>query len=373
MNEKTILIVDDTPENIDVLNSLLDGFRKRVATNGKKALQLASDQDQPDLILLDIDMPDMNGFEVCALLKANPQTRDIPVIFLTSQTDKKTTVEGFKLGACDFMTKPFNPEELMVRVKTQLDLKETQQRLESTIQQMETTALLLKHSSEEMARQKDVIEEARNKADRLLLNVLPENVARELKENGHVVPKHFPVATVLFADLVGFSKLCKGLTAKEIIDELNYLFVGFDLILERNNLEKIKTIGDGYMAAGGIPLSNTSNPVDAVKAALEMIQSVERIKNENAKSGRPQWQVRIGIHTGDLIAGVIGKSKFAYDIWGGAVNIASRMESAGDAGKVNISGITYQLVKDKFKCDHRGNIEVKNMGKMDMYFVSGIL
>ncbi len=370
MNTDTILIVDDTPENIDILNSLLSDFRKKVATNGEKAVQLALEAVQPDLILLDIDMPGMNGFEVCKVLKENPQTSGIPIIFLTAQTDKKTTVEGFKLGASDFMTKPFNPEELMVRVKTQLDLRETHRRLESTIQQMETTAVMLKQSSTELERQKDQIESAKKKADELLLNVLPEYVAKELKEKGHVAPRHFPVATVLFADLVGFSKLCKGLSPKEIVDELNYLFVGFDLILENNNLEKIKTIGDGYMAAGGVPLPNSSNPQDAVNAALQMIQSVEKVKRANSKSGKPLWEIRIGIHTGDLIAGVIGKNKFAYDIWGSAVNTAARMEASGEPGKVNISGITYQFVKDKFACTYRGNIEVKNMGRMDMYFVS---
>jgi class 3 adenylate cyclase len=156
-----------------------------------------------------------------------------------------------------------------------------------------------------------------------------------------------------------------------MVDELNTLFVGFDEILERNNMEKIKTIGDGYMAAGGLPVQNGTNPVDAVKSGLEMVEFVKKVKEANEKAGKPVWDLRIGIHTGDLIAGVIGKSKFVYDIWGISVNTASRMESAGEPGKVNISGITYQLVKDKFNCLRRGNIEVKNMGKMDMYFVEG--
>lgn len=365
---KTILIVDDTPENIDILDGLLQDYRKKVATNGEKALQIAFSEDPPDLILLDIEMPKMDGFEVCKRLKSDPLTKDIPVIFLTAQTDKKTTIEGFKIGACDFMTKPFNPEELMVRVKTQLDLTEARRKLEATIQQMEISSALLKQSAEEMSRQNITIEEERRKADSLLLNVLPEFVARELKERGHVTPRHFPIATVLFADLVGFSKISKGLTPKEIVDELSYLFVGFDLILEKNNMEKIKTIGDGYMAAGGVPIPNTSNPVDVVKAGIEMVKFVNRIRAENEKSGRPSWEVRIGIHTGELVAGVIGKNKFVYDIWGVTVNAASRMESAGEPGKVNISGITYQLVKDKFNCTYRGNIDVKNMGKLDLYF-----
>ncbi len=371
MDTKTILIVDDTPENIDILTELLTGFKKKVATNGEKALQIAGAIDPPDLILLDIDMPDMDGFEVCRRLKSEPRTKDIPVIFLTAHTDKKTTVEGFKLGACDFITKPFNPGELMVRIKTQLELTDTRLRLESTIQQMEMSSLLLKQSSEELHRQKDAIEKERKKAQELLLNVLPEFIAKELNEKGSVTPRHFPIATVLFTDLAGFTKLTKGLTPIEIVDELNKLFMGFDEILERNNLEKIKTIGDGYMAAGGLPVPNGTNPVDAVRAGLEMVEFVKKIKVANEKQGKPPWDVRIGIHTGDLIAGVIGKNKFVYDIWGITVNTASRMESAGESGKVNISGITYQLVKDKFKCTPRGNIEIKNMGKMEMYFVEG--
>ncbi|MEO5602005.1 MAG: adenylate/guanylate cyclase domain-containing protein [Cyclobacteriaceae bacterium] len=372
LSDKTILLVDDTAENIDILNGLLNGFKRKVATNGQTALQVAGSVHPPDLILLDIDMPGMNGFEVCRQLKNNPVTKNIPVIFLTANTDKETTVEGFRVGGCDFMTKPFYPDELMVRVKTQLELTESRQRLETIVQQLELSSALLKQSGEEMIRQKKAIEIESRNASNLLLNVLPEYVAKELQEKGSVTPRHFPIATVLFADLVNFSQLSKGLTPSEMVDELNTLFVGFDEILERNNMEKIKTIGDGYMAAGGLPIQNGTNPVDAVKSGLEMVAFVNKMKQINEKSGKPIWEVRIGIHTGDLIAGVVGKSKFVYDIWGLSVNTASRMESAGEAGKVNISGITYQLVKDKFNCVRRGNIEVKNMGKMDMYFVEEI-
>lgn len=367
--EKTILLVDDTAENIDILNGLLISFKRKVAMNGEKALALANSGNPPDLILLDIDMPGMNGFEVCENLKQNPDTQDIPVIFLTADTDKKTTVKGFRLGASDFMTKPFDPDELMVRVKTQLELRESRQKLETIVQQLELSSALLKQSGEELNRQKNALEKEKKTANDLLLNVLPEYVAKELQEKGLVTPRHFPIATVLFADLVNFSSLSKGMTPSEMVDELNTLFVGFDEILERNNMEKIKTIGDGYMAAGGIPIQNSTNPVDAVSSGLEMCEFLKKIKEANANSRKPVWDIRIGIHTGDLIAGVIGKSKFVYDIWGIAVNTASRMESAGEPGKVNISGITYQLVKEKFNCIPRGKLEVKNMGKMDMYFV----
>lgn len=368
-SNKLVLIVDDTPENIDVLNGLLKNFRKMVATNGTQALTLARGAKTPDLILLDIEMPGMSGFDVCRELKNDPFTSKIPVIFLTANMDKKITVEGFRVGAVDFMTKPFDPGELMVRIRTQLDLSEARERLESLVHQMEVSSDLLKNSSEELLQQKAALEEARSRADQVLLNMLPASVAQELKEKGVVAPRQYAIVTVLFADLVGFTKISSGLSPEALVEELNYLFTGFDNIIERNKLEKIKTLGDGYMAAGGIPLKNSSNPLDAVNAGLAMLEFVRERKEANLKSGYPPWDVRIGIHTGQVIAGVIGRNKFIYDIWGAAVNSASRMESAGEPGKVNISGITYQLVKDKFRCTRRGNIEVKNMGKMDMYFV----
>jgi len=370
LHDKTILIVDDVPENLDILNELLSDFKRKVAINGEKAIEIANSDQPPDLILLDIEMPGMSGFEVCKSLKNNGKTDGIPIIFLTARTDKRDTVKGIELGAADFITKPFDSDELMVRVRTQLELAEFRRRTQSTIQQIEQSSSLLKYTSEETSRQKKIIEEERQKVDDLLTNILPEFVAKELKEKGSVTPHHFPYASVLFTDLAGFTKLSQGLSPKEIIDELNTIFIGFDEIMERNNMEKIKTIGDGYMAVGGVPIPNGSNAVDAVNAGLELVRFVRRVREENKKLGKPEWNIRIGIHTGDLVAGMIGKNKFAYDVWGITVNTASRMESSGEPGKVNISGITYQLVKDKFDCEYRGNIEVKNMGRMDMYFAS---
>jgi class 3 adenylate cyclase len=261
----------------------------------------------------------------------------------------------------------------MVRIRTQLELKDAREKLEELVRQMEISTSLLKNSGEEMGRQKKALELQRNKADSLLLNVLPEFVALELKEKGYVTPRHYAVVSILFADLAGFTIISKGLNPEEIVDELNKIFVGFDTILERNDMEKIKTLGDGYMAAGGLPIQNGSNPMDAVTAGLEMLEFVRGIKLENLLKGKPPWELRVGIHTGQVVAGVIGKNKFTYDVWGATVNTASRMETASEPGMVNISGITYQLVKDKFNCSRRGNVDVKNMGKMDMYFVNGPL
>ena len=216
-----------------------------------------------------------------------------------------------------------------------------------------------------------IIKIERKKSDELLLNILPEETANELKEKGESIPRKYDLVTVIFTDFKNFTAIAGQLSAEELIRELNIFFSAFDGIAEKYNLEKIKTIGDAYMCAGGIPVPNTGNPVDAVKAGLEMQAFAARTKARFMDEKKAVWDLRIGIHSGPVIAGVVGSKKFAYDIWGDTVNIASRMESAGAAGKVNISETTYQLVKTQFICSHRGKVAVKNKGEIDMYFVEG--
>jgi class 3 adenylate cyclase/Tfp pilus assembly protein PilF len=216
---------------------------------------------------------------------------------------------------------------------------------------------------------KKIIEAEKEKSDKLLLNILPFETAEELKEKGSATPKQYELVTVLFTDFKGFTSIAEKLTPEFLVEELNHCFLEFDLIIDKYNLEKIKTIGDSYMCAGGIPVINSTNPVDAVRAGLEIQAYMERLKAERLVKGLDCWELRVGINTGKVIAGVVGKNKFAYDIWGDAVNIASRMESSGAPGKVNISGATYELVKDQFNCVHRGKIQAKNKGEIDMYFV----
>ncbi|MEZ5195702.1 MAG: adenylate/guanylate cyclase domain-containing protein [Bacteroidales bacterium] len=218
---------------------------------------------------------------------------------------------------------------------------------------------------------KQIIEHEKDRSDKLLLNILPEETAEELKEKGSATPKHYDMVSVLFTDFKGFTKIAEKLTPQELVAELNHCFLEFDFIIDKYNLEKIKTIGDAYMCAGGIPVANTSNPVDIVKAGLEIKEYMDHLKKVRESKGQDYWELRIGIHTGSVIAGVVGKNKFAYDIWGDAVNTASRMESSGIPGVVNISGATYELVKDHFDCTHRGKIQAKNKGEIDMYIVEG--
>ncbi|TAE11294.1 MAG: GAF domain-containing protein [Bacteroidetes bacterium] len=216
-----------------------------------------------------------------------------------------------------------------------------------------------------------LIKQEQKRTDELLLNILPFEIAEELRSEGSATPRHYDLVTVIFTDLKGFTKIAETLSPTQIIEELNTCFLAFDEICGKYNLEKIKTIGDAYMCAGGIPAPNTSNPVDAVSAAIEMHKWMNKWAENKKAEGKDAWEIRIGVHTGEVVAGVVGKKKFAYDIWGDTVNTASRMESSGEIGKINISGATYELVKHKFNCTFRGKIKAKNKGEVDMYFVEG--
>ncbi|HAS41166.1 MAG TPA: adenylate cyclase [Microscillaceae bacterium] len=212
----------------------------------------------------------------------------------------------------------------------------------------------------------------KQKSDTLLFNILPGEIAKELMLNGRSEARSYNLVTVLFADFKGFTRSSEQMLATDIVKHLEYYFTAFDEIMEKYKLEKIKTIGDAYMAAGGIPQPNKRNPVDMVCAALEMQHFMHQCKEDQAGDSDLIWELRVGINTGPLVAGVIGKKKFAYDVWGDTVNIASRMESSGEINKINISEPTYQLIKDYFKCKSRGEIYVKGKGIMNMYFVENL-
>ncbi|MCB1177733.1 MAG: adenylate/guanylate cyclase domain-containing protein, partial [Leptospiraceae bacterium] len=215
-------------------------------------------------------------------------------------------------------------------------------------------------------------EEERKKSDHLLLNILPNKAAIDLKEKGKSEPEHFESASVLFTDFKGFTGITEKTGPEELVKELDRWFSEFDKIIEKNKLEKLKTIGDGYMCAGGLPIKNNTNAIDCTLAGLEILKFTGEFNKVKAKLKIPFWEIRIGIHTGPLVAGVIGKKKFSYDVWGDTVNTASRMESSGTPGKINVSGATYELIKGLFDCEYRGKIKAKNKGKVDMYYVNGI-
>jgi class 3 adenylate cyclase len=237
--------------------------------------------------------------------------------------------------------------------------KEKQRILENKKEELETQ--VLERTAE--------LRQEKKKSDDLLLNILPAEIAEELKEKGSAVARDYDKVTVMFTDFKDFTKISELLTPSELVKEIDLCFSAFDRIIQKRNIEKIKTIGDAYMCVGGLPIPSKTHAHDVVNAALEIRDFMEKHNQEKAIKGEPQFRIRIGIHTGAVVAGIVGVKKFAYDIWGDTVNIASRIESSGEPNKVNISGTTFELVKDKFKCQHRGKIEAKNKGEIDMYFV----
>lgn len=225
----------------------------------------------------------------------------------------------------------------------------------------------------EVVAEKIKVEKQKKRSDDLLLNILPEEVAEELKTKGSAEAQFIDEVTVLFTDFKDFTLLSEKLTPKELVAEINDCFSAFDHIMQKYGVEKIKTIGDSYMAAGGLPITNTSHALDVVNSALEIQKFILQRKAKRESEGKLFFEIRIGVHSGPVVAGIVGVKKFSYDIWGDTVNTASRMESSGEVGQVNISGATYSLVKDKFNCVYRGKIKAKGKGEIDMYFVEGSL
>ena len=511
-----VLIVDDNVNNSRLIEGILSAdersFDCSFAENGAEAYETARSVN-PDLILMDIYMPEMDGMESLRMMQKHAELKEIPVIFITAYKTTENFKQAFDEGAFDFISKPIDINELKSRINRALGVGETLRRIKLKIskykqqrkelekkaaltqnvqnsfivtnykgniewgndgftklhglhieEQIEnygrriqdvynddevsklldqclidhepmTFTKLIKHEDgnevwvqafvspqltrggnvekliivesditdlknkekelydhnlkmlqitenleaansqleqqkDEIAEQKQQIESEQEKSERLLLNILPFEVARQLKSKGKAGTRFYKHVSVLFTDFKSFSKISKELEPKALVSLLDNYFIRFDEIIGTHYLEKIKTIGDAYMCAGGLPLRNNSNPVDAVLAGLEIQHYMGIINEENRKNGEPVWELRIGVHTGPVVAGVVGKKKFAYDIWGDTVNIAARMQEKGEIQKVNVSGDTYECIKDWFDCEYRGKIEAKNVGKIDMYYVN---
>ncbi|MGB3239047.1 MAG: adenylate/guanylate cyclase domain-containing protein [Geitlerinemataceae cyanobacterium] len=334
-----ILIVDDMPDNLRLLANILGdrGYEVGKARSGAMALT-AVQAEPPDLILLDINMPQMDGYEVCHRLKSDPKTQEIPVIFISALDEVWDKVKAFNVGGIDYITKPFQGEEVLARVSNQLKIQALQKALKKE----------------------------REKSEKLLLNILPPPIVEELKQKQSATPVQFAEATFLFADIVRFTPTSSAMPPAEVVSLLNGVFSTFDYLSQQHGVEKIRTIGDSYFIAGGVPIVRDDHAEAIADMALDMQR---KIQNFSWPNGEP-LQLRIGINSGGPVVGaVIGIQKFAYDVWGNDVNLASRMESQGEPGRIHVSAATFDRLNDRYEFEKRGDIDIKGKGMMTTYWL----
>jgi class 3 adenylate cyclase len=349
LQSNKILVVDDNAANRDVLERRLtrEGRTVVTAASGATALDLLITREF-DLILLDLIMPEMSGFEVLRRLKASEQTRDIPVIVISALDELDSVVRCIEAGAEDYLTKPFNPTLLRARVDASLEKKWLRDREKKFIADLE---------------------QEKRRSESLLLNILPQSIVNRMREGETTIADRVREATILFCDLVGFTTISRDLSADYVIDFLGKIFSAFDRLAAEYGVEKIKTIGDAYMAAAGIPEPQADHAARVARFALRMLDAVDDIGGATDL----KLQARIGIHTGPIVSGVIGTHKFAYDVWGDTVNTASRMESHSLPGRIQVSAATRILLGNCFDFEERGTIDVKGKGAMETFFLNGQL
>ncbi|MBF2046106.1 MAG: response regulator [Elainella sp. C42_A2020_010] len=474
-----ILLVDDTPANLVLLSRLLTqkGYAVEAVTSGMAALTTVP-KLQPDLILLDICMPEMDGYTVCRQLRVNPETREIPIIFISALDEVVDKLKAFAAGGVDYITKPFQLAEVLARVETHLTIRRLRQELEvqnarlqheirerqraeekyrsifenclegifqlspdrrylsanpalARIYGYESAEVLMADSHRNFyvrrGRQEELdvylrlygevsefesqvyrkdgsriwisenvravraedgslhyyegtvqditerkqteaeLRYQRRESERLLLSILPQSIAQQLKRKPDTIADSFSDVTVLFADLVSFTAFSTRVTPVELVNFLNQIFSAFDQLVEKFGLEKIKTIGDEYMVAGGLPLPRPDHAEAMAEMALAMQQIVQQFRSDQ---GEP-FQLRIGIHTGAVVAGVIGKKKFTYDLWGETVNLASRLQSQGIAGHIQVSPSVYQRLCHRYWLEPRGMLLIRGYGELPTYWLKG--
>ncbi|MEO0408113.1 MAG: adenylate/guanylate cyclase domain-containing protein [Cyanobacteria bacterium P01_A01_bin.135] len=485
----TVLIVDDVIENIQVLTKLLkpEGYQIRKALSGKAALRSAS-QSPPDLLLLDVNMPDMNGYEVCQQFKQDPKLRSIPIIFVSALNETENKVKGFELGGTDYISKPFQASEVLARVHTHLQLYRLQrqaayqaqllaekneqlnQEIADRIRAEEKYRVIFESASEgifqstaagrfitanpaiaeiygydspedlmasttdignqiyvrpkrrleliaylnqygkildavsevyrkdgsriwvsenirdvkdedgnfiyyegtvqdvtERIQFEQILKQERQRSERLLLNVLPSSVAQRLKRRPDTIADSLDSASVLFADIVNFTPFAAQTAPKAVVTLLNDIFSAFDALVERYKLEKIKTVGDAYMVAAGVSTPMPDHLEAIAALALDMQAEMPRFLRPD---GHP-FSLRIGFHAGPVVAGVIGKKTFAFDLWGHTVNLASRMEETSLPGRIQVAGDVYEALHNRFQFERRGVVSIQGLGMLETYFLDG--
>ena len=340
-----LLVVDDNDDNRYTLTRRLkrEGYTNlAVAEDGQKALDLLA-QRSFDLVLLDIMMPVMNGYEVLERVKSDMALRDIPVIMISALDEMDSVVKCIELGAEDYLPKPFNAALLRARIGACLDKKRLRDQEAGYLKQ---------------------IEEEKRRADDLLHATLPAAAVQELKATNGVRPRRFNDVAVLFCDVVGFTAYCDKHAPEEVVAHLQALVNAFEKIASRHGLEKIKTIGDAFMATAGL-LEYVDGPALAsVRCGLEMAAASRELE--------AGWDVRVGIHLGPVVAGVIGQRQYVYDLWGDTVNVAARIADEADPGTVVVSGATWPLLRDHCQGSSMGMVEVKGKGRLELIQCTGL-
>lgn len=342
-----ILVVDDDADNREMLSRRVIrlGYQAEAAESGEKALEMLRTRAF-DLVLLDLLMPGMDGAQVLAEMKSDEKLSNVPVIMLSALDLMDRVVECIEGGAEDYIGKPFNAVFLKARINAVLEKKRMRDLEHVYLQRIQTE---------------------QQKSERLLLNVLPGPIADRLKGGETTLADQFPEATVVFADVVGFTSLSTHISAGEVVQLLDEIFSAFDLLADRRGLEKIKTIGDAYMAACGLPARRADHVAAAADFCLDVLKEVSRFNGNYHTS----INLRVGIATGPVIAGIIGRNKFIYDLWGDTVNTASRMESHGIPGRIQVTAAVFEALKGTHEFEARGEIEVKGKGAMQTYFLGG--
>jgi adenylate cyclase len=335
-----VLVVDDEQQNRTLLRDALEarGYEVAEAENGARALQMVAERP-PDVILLDLMMPKMDGFEVCRRLKKDQQTAPIPILMVTALSERKERLMGIEAGANDFLNKPVDYQDVTLRV---------------------TNAIYTKHLF-------DRLQAEQEKSERLLLNILPAPIAQRMKQGEATIADQYPEVTVLMADLVGFTTLSLLFGPEQIVFLLNEIFSAFDRLVEKHCLEKIKTVGDAYMVAGGLPLPQPRHAEAVAELALSMREALKQWNRQYNTS----ICTRIGINTGPVVAGVIGRKKFAYDLWGDTVNLACQLESFGKPGAIHVAQSTYELLKHKYRFENGQVVDIKGRGEVTAYTLCG--
>jgi adenylate cyclase len=362
-----ILIVDDLPANVLLLEQMLKGagyVAVASALDSRTVCDLHR-KNRYDLILLDLLMPFMDGFEVLQGLKEIEKDGYVPVLVVTAQPDQK--LRALRAGAKDFVSKPFDLAEVLTRVHNLLEVRLFGKALEQTVQELEASRELIRGKNVELKRLFDEVVAERKVSERLALHVPPDSIAARLQARPDMTADSFADATVLIADVVGFSELAPAVGAERLTPILDELFALFDGLAAERGLKKVKTLGNSYMAAAGVPVPAADHAARAAHLSLDMLQALDRFNERTAS----RLQVRIGIDSGPVVAGVIGRSQYLFDVWGDAVNTASRMESHGVAGRVQLSERTRRLLSEPFLLEERGAIEVEGKGELKTWFLAG--